>query len=39
LSPAGAEVLSQFPLPLSIVQSLPAKGLVPEGVKLDGAKK
>jgi predicted dienelactone hydrolase len=39
LSPAGAEVLSQFPLPLSIVQSLPAKVLVPEGVKLDGAKK
>lgn len=39
LSPAGAEVLSQFPLPLSVVQSLPAKGVVPEGVKLDGAKK
>lgn len=33
LSPAGAEVLSQFPLPLSIVTALPMKGLVPDSVK------
>jgi predicted dienelactone hydrolase len=39
LSPAGAEALSQFPLPLSIVNTLPAKGLVPDSVKPEGAKK
>jgi predicted dienelactone hydrolase len=39
LSPAGAETLSQFPLPLSIVNTLPVKGLVPDSVKPEGAKK
>jgi predicted dienelactone hydrolase len=33
LSPAGAEGLGQFPLPLSIVTDLPIKGLVPDSVK------
>jgi predicted dienelactone hydrolase len=39
LSPAGAEALSRFPLPLSIIQSLPANGLIPESVKPLGVKK
>ncbi len=39
LSPAGAEALSRFPLPLSIVKSLPFNGLIPDGVKPEGVKK
>jgi predicted dienelactone hydrolase len=33
LSPAGAEALSRSALPLSIVNSLPTSGLIPDGVK------
>jgi predicted dienelactone hydrolase len=39
LSPAGAEALSRFPLPLSIIKSLPVNGLIPDGVKPEGIKK
>jgi predicted dienelactone hydrolase len=39
LSPAGAESLSQSPLPLSIVNALPAKDLLPSNVKPKDLKK
>ncbi|WP_404790556.1 alpha/beta hydrolase [Altericista sp. CCNU0014] len=39
LSPAGAEALSQSPLPLSIVNALPDEGLVPDSVKPEDGEK
>jgi predicted dienelactone hydrolase len=39
LSPAGAEGLSQLPLPLSIVNALPNQGLLPNNVKPEDLKK